>query len=131
MRHFFDDITSISEGDNASFQEAYLQSLVLQKALTRMVPIPGDLHGRFHMLDAIYRIFYGCFLQPIQTMLGWKKLNGTDVIQTYDQCHRLADLVYVEVSRVLWDYFICNFFGEEDNQKLLKDVAAEELAVVA
>jgi hypothetical protein len=75
IRQFlFDDIKEItSEGTVSSFKDAYLQSLVLNKALSRVIPVPGNLHTRFHQLDGIYRIFWGGLLQPICWRLGWKK----------------------------------------------------------
>jgi hypothetical protein len=70
VHQFFDDIKEITEGTMTFFKDAYLQSLVLNRVLSRVIPVPGDLHTRFHQLDGIYRMFWGGFLQPICWRLG-------------------------------------------------------------
>ena len=74
MFEFFDDIMSILDGKFASFSEAYLQAMEIRKVIPQITPVGGDLHLRFHILDAILRQFGGGFLQVLQWKLGWKKL---------------------------------------------------------
>jgi hypothetical protein len=73
--------------------------------------IPGDLHGGgIHFLSVSYLLFYGGFLQPLQYALGWKRIRGTDVTKTYQQCAALALLVLGELERGLYGRFIHDLF---------------------
>ena len=63
---FFDDVMAITDAKSSSFRAAYKQAISINQVLHRVVPINGDLHVRFHMLDSIFRLFYGGFLQCIQ-----------------------------------------------------------------
>jgi hypothetical protein len=106
IRQFFDDIKEITEGTVSSFKDAYLQSFVLNQALSRVIPIPGDLHTRFHQLDGIYRTFWGGFLQPVCWRLGWKKIKCNDVTASYSLCHMLAEITYRCLSRLITDVYV-------------------------
>jgi hypothetical protein len=76
---FMDDIFSVLDRSKFTFKGAYLQAMLMKKLVKRIVPISGDLHIRFHLLDTVYRLFYGGFLQAVQWQLGWKKY----VVPTY------------------------------------------------
>jgi hypothetical protein len=128
VRQFFADIKEITEGTVSSFKDAYLQSLVLNQALSRVIPIPGDLHTRFHQLDGTYRTFWGGFLQPICWRLGWKKVKGTDVTATYSQCHMLAELTYRCLSRLLMDVYVHATFNVDDVAEQTAESFAVEMA---
>jgi hypothetical protein len=66
-----------------------------------------DLHGGcFHFLSAIYSVFYGALLQPIQSVLGWKRIKGNDVTKCYQQAAGLALLVGTEIDRLLIALYI-------------------------
>ena len=57
-----------------------------------------------HRQDCIWRSKYGCFLQPLQVLLGWKRING-DPVKSRMQEHELF-LYIVEKSLqdvALWD----------------------------
>ena len=127
IRQFFDDIKEITYGTVSSFKDTYLQSLVLNQALSRVVPVPGDLHTSFHQLDSIYQIFWGGFLQPICWRLGWKKVKGTDVTATYSQCRMLADLMYWCLCRLLMiDVYIHALFDVDHvSQQSLESFAID------
>lgn len=82
---------------------------ILKKALSRVVHVTGDLHGgNFHFLSAVYTMFYGCLLQPIQTMLGWKRIKGSDVTK----CYQLAALLALTVAEVVEKELFGTFFQE-------------------
>jgi hypothetical protein len=86
---FLDDVFSVLDRSKYTFRSAYFQAMIMKKLLSQLVPISGDLHLRFQMLDAIYRLFYGGFLQVIQWKLGWKHISGRDVAQSYQNCHKI------------------------------------------
>ena len=88
---------------------------VLKKALSRIVHVTGDLHGgNFHFLSAVYTVFYGALIQPIQTLLGWKRIRGTDVTKCYQQAAGLAILISDIIKKHLFD----EFFISLDNDAL-------------
>ncbi len=98
----------------SSFLLDFLQSSVFSKVFDRIAIIPGDLHGgHFHTLSVVFQLFYGGFLQPIQAALRWKRINGHDVTQTYQQCSRLALMVLEECERVLYDAFVFGISATE------------------
>ena len=80
---FFDDVMAITDSKTVSFRQAYRQAIALATVIHRVVPITGDLHVRFHMLESIYRLFYGGFLQCFQHRLKWKRLDPVDVSNSY------------------------------------------------
>ena len=41
--------------------------------------LPGDLHGCFHILGSVYKIFYGGLIQPIKVALGYKRIDNKKV----------------------------------------------------
>lgn len=111
---FQEDIFSILDKKRFTFKGTYTHAMKLCKLLPRMIPINGDLHIRFHLLDAIYRLYSGGFLQAFQTKLGWKHINGRDAPKTYQNCHQLAILVYQEADRLLRDTFLHDFYCSTD-----------------
>ena len=57
---------------------------VLSIALNQVVLGVGDLHGGgFAILNTIYTLFYGGFLQAFQTAMGWKRIRGSDIAKIY------------------------------------------------
>lgn len=70
----------------------------LKKSLSRVVHVSSNIHGgNFHFLAASYIMFYGCLLQPIQIILGWKQIKGSDVTKCYQLAVHFA-LTVAEVA---------------------------------
>ena len=129
MFQFMDDIMSITDSKKMSFRQAYKQAMYIAKVVHRVVPVNGDLHVRFHMLDSIFRLFYGGFLQCFQHRLKWKRIDGSDVTNTYRMAHRLAILVYEELDRLLLDSFVCHSLSSEKVEEYLSNKQPDDLAV--
>ena len=56
----------------------------------------GDLHGGgFAILNTIFTLFYGGFLQVFQTAMGWKRVKGSGIAKTYQQAGAIVDIVYI------------------------------------
>ena len=91
-----------------SFTNAYMQSQIFQKALTRVVELNGPLHTAFHILQSIY-IVYNCFLKCIKQCIGWKKLNFLKVSDNYKLCVHMIDIAYEEVFRLLFFTFLLHY----------------------
>ena len=71
---------------------------MIHKAMKQIINVTGDLHGGcFHFLAAGYSLFYASFIQPIQTLLGQKRISGTDVTRFYQQAAGLALLIADEL----------------------------------
>ena len=126
---FFDDVMTITDAKTTSFRQAYRQAMAITQVIHRVVPINGDLHVRFHMLDAVYRLFYGGFLQPIQYRLQWKRLYAQDVSKSYQLAHRLAVMVFDEVDRIMIDVFVTSTMTLEKTDEILHFQGGEGLAV--
>ena len=95
-----------------SFTNAYKQSQIFQKALTRVIDISGPLHTSFHILQSVY-IVYGCLLKSVQHCLGWKKINHSKVSDNYRLCVHMVDIVYEETFRVLFFNFLLEYTAQE------------------
>ena len=125
---FFDDLMAISDAKTSTFRAAYKQAMAITHVLHRVVPINGDLHVRFHMLDSIFRLFYGGFLQCVQHRLKWKRIDGNDVAQTYRQAHRLAVIVFEELDRLMIDAFLIRCFTQDRVDSFIDRGREEALA---
>ena len=73
---------------------------IIQKALDQIINVTGNLHGgQFRFLSVVCNLFYGSFLQCLQTILGWKRIYGSDIASCYQQAAGLAIMVLDEVER--------------------------------
>jgi hypothetical protein len=80
---------------------------LLLKALDQCVALPGDLRvGAFHFLVVVYNLYYGGFIQPMQTVLGWKQIRGKDTMQYYQQAAGLVIMILLEIERQFYHAFI-------------------------
>jgi hypothetical protein len=110
VRSFYESINTSS----INFRQQYKESSTFAKALDRLVLVVGDLHGGgFHFLGAIYSLFYGAFMQPMQFAMGWKRIKGSDVTKTYQQSASLALLLLGEAERGLYFAFLHDMFVSE------------------
>ena len=84
---------------------------VLSLALKQVVLDVGDLHGGgFAIINTIFTIFYGCFLQAFQTGMGWKRIKVSDIAKIYQREGSPADTMYNEVMRGLYYMHALSFF---------------------
>ena len=80
---------------------------MIRKALGQVIHVTGDLHGGlFHFLSSIYSLFYGCLIQPVQEVVAWKRICGTDVTKCYQQAAGLAMIISTEMERQLIALFV-------------------------
>ena len=109
-----------------SFDKAFKQSFIFQKALSRVIEISGPLHIAFHMLQSIYIIYKQMMLWG-QKIVQWKKLNVLKVSESFDTYRQLCMIMLQEVERVLIDLFVteCN----EDLTYLCMDSTNESIAI--
>ena len=100
-RHFQKKLANVK----LSFTNAFKQSLIFQKALTRVTEINGPLHMAFHMLQTVYTV-YGTMLKWGQTIVDWKRLTASKVCDSFDLCRQLLFLMLEEMDRLAWDMFL-------------------------
>ena len=81
----------------------------------------------------MHNLFYGSFLQCTQTILGWKRIYGSDIANCYQQAAGLATMVLDEVERKLMAAYLHHVdttpvlqkkFFEEKNPKNLSILIA-------
>ena len=72
----FDELLNTSP---MNYTMKHEKARILQKALSRVVVVTGDLHGHFHCLMPVYSLFYGALIQPIQAILKSKRIQGSDI----------------------------------------------------
>ena len=111
-----------------SFEDDYEMRRVLSLALKQVVLGVGDLHGGgFAILNTIYTVFYGGYLQVFQTAMGWKRIKGGDVAKTYQQAGSLVDTVYTEVMRGLHYMHASYYYDAHRNE--ITEMDPQKLAV--
>jgi len=49
----------------------------------------------------LIRLFYGSLIQPIQSLLKWKRIKGSDVAVCYQQAAGIALMILYEIERQL------------------------------
>ena len=115
-----------------SFSKAYKQSLVFQKALTRVTEVSGPLHTAFHILQSIY-IVHGSLLKCAQFCFGWKKIKFSKVSENYRLCVNMLNILYEEVFRILLFNYLFNsmkeFHQNDENPDLANETIAMEIGI--
>ena len=82
---------------------------MIKEALGQVINVTGDLHGGlFHFLSATYSLFYPCLIQPVQQLLGWKRICGSDVTKCYQQAAGLTTMIADELER----QFLAAYFDD-------------------
>ena len=114
VKSFEDHINNTCIG----FAKRHEKAIMLRKAMSRVIIVTGDLHGCFHCLMSVYSIFYGCLIQPIQTILKWKRIQGSDITKCYQQAAGLAIMISDEIERHLLSQCISEL--NDDDEALLK-----------
>eukprot|EP00957_Ditylum_brightwellii_P074242 5641520-Ditylum_brightwellii.AAC.1 len=96
----------------------YVATNAIRNAMKQVINITGNLHaGCFHFLSAISFIFYGALLQPVQVLLRWKQIRGTDVTKCYQQAAGLALMIADELEC----HLIATFFDYVFNDPIKKE----------
>ena len=104
-------------------------TVMIRKALGQIINVTGDLHGGcFHFLQAVFNLFYGSLIQPIQTLLGWKRIRGTDVTKCYQQAAGLAIMIADELERHLFGTFFSSKVEDNEWISRLRDVEKDSKA---
>lgn len=89
-----------------SFKETYRQGLIFRKALDRVIEFPGPLHQAFHMMQCVFNIYQRFLKWCGNKVLCWKKINHTDVSQSFHLSRQLLFMVLDEMERLAWDQFV-------------------------
>jgi hypothetical protein len=101
------------------FTQLAKQLDVFDKALNRVLDLPGDWHAGLSMLSSIYLLFYDALLEPIQKMLKWQRINK-ETRKCYYQSGRLVMLVNQVLTKVMLEGFIGSEMESlKDDYKLL------------
>ena len=106
----FDELLNTS---TMNYTMKHEKARILRKALSRVVVITGDLHGCFHCLMPVYSLFYGALIQPIQAVLKWKRIQGSDITKCYQQANGLASMISDAVER----HIVVHCFAELDQSQ--------------
>lgn len=97
-----------SSGTHRPFSEAYEQSVQLERLVDRLVPIPGDWHFGLNVLIAIFKLYWGGFLQVFSVLLNLKRLTE-DPTEHYQAGRVLVLTVHSQVERLLLDRYSASF----------------------
>ena len=94
-----------------AYTKVFKQSIIFQKALTRVIDISGPLHIAFHMLQSLF-IIYKDMMKWAQAVVNWKKINVNKVSESFDACRQLCMITLEEVERVAIDLFLIEHTAE-------------------
>ena len=118
--HTFNDII---EDSSYNFGAQHEMTVKVTKSLQQVIHVPGDLHGGcFHFLSAIYSLYYGALIQPIQALVGWKRIKGTDVTKCYQQAAGLAIMIASELEKNLLNAYMHEVWMDRDATTRMNDI---------
>ena len=101
-------------------------TVMIHKAMKQIINVTGDLHGGcFHFLAAGCSLFYASLIQPIQNLLGWKRISGTDVTHFYQQASGIALLIVDELQKNLYTEYFLHIIND-DEKRLKFDIFEDE-----
>ena len=84
----------ISNATYSTFNEEHENTLIIHKTSKQVVNVTVDLYGgSFHFLQATYTLLFGILVQPVQALLGWKLIKGSDVTTLYQQAAGITIIV--------------------------------------
>ena len=79
----------------------------LLKAAERVIMLPGDFHTNMHMLEAIFDLFYGGFLQVFQRVVQYRNIKK-DPKDRLQKSADFLDIVATQLKRELYlDWLKC------------------------
>ena len=108
-----------------SFGQQHEMTAKVAKGMQQIIHVPGDLHGgSFHFLSAIYSLYYAALIQPIQALIGWKRIKGTDVTKCYQQATGLAMMITGELEKHLFHHEISGDLDEVSKMLDIQDPKA-------
>ena len=98
---------------------------MIHKSMKQIINVTGNLHGGcFHFLASGYSLFYASLIEPIQTLLGWKRISGTDVTKCYQHAAGIALLIADELEKNLYTEYLLHVIN--DDKKRLKFESFED-----
>ena len=100
-------IRDLQGGRRLSYDKVNVQGGKFLKATECVMVLPGDWHESMSMLQSIFAVYYYGFLEPIQQLLGWKRIQA-DVRGCYFQASRFVVFVADEFIRFFLEDYICN-----------------------
>ena len=106
-----------------SFGAQHETTAKVAKGMQQIIHVHGDLHGDcFHFLSAIYTLYYAALIQPIQALIGWKRIKGTDVTECYQQAAGLAMMITGELEKHLFHHHTNKISGNLDEVSKMLDI---------
>ena len=103
-----------------SYSRNFQQAIIFQKALKRIVEIPGTLHISFHMLQSIFDLFRP-LIKWILNVVRWKKAKINHVSDSFQICRDLSFLALEECERYLMDVMLTIELSEGERRQLMED----------
>ena len=106
-----------------SFGAQHETTAKVAKVMQQITHVPGDLHGGcFHFLSAIYSLYYAALIQPIQALISWKRMKGTDVTKCYQQAAGLLMMITGELEKQLFHHYSNEISGDLDEVSKMLDI---------
>ena len=100
-----------------SYSTANVQADVFLKAMSQVMPFPGDWYTGLNQLTSIYKLYYDGFLDQFQAMLGMQRI-AKDVRSNYYSSVALIRLVNEGITSLFMHTFAsinrCASQGDSD-----------------
>ena len=84
---------------------------IFEKALTRVVVLPGDWHAGLSKLQAIHNIYWDDLLAPFLLALQWK-LIYKDARKNYFGARRLVQYVFEQMVTIMMELYVSKYYEE-------------------
>ena len=85
-------------------KEEYVE--VMMSAYNKLVFAQCYLHENIHRLQDIYKLLYGGYIQPIQALLGMKKIRLDPTKGPWSDHEYLAKIILFAIERVCMENFM-------------------------
>ena len=79
---------------------------IMMETYKRFVKIQDYLHENIHRLQVIFKLFYGGFIQPIQALLGTKKVKFDPTKGSWKEHEHLTKKIYFALQRIRLEEFL-------------------------
>ena len=85
-------------------KEEYVE--VMMSAYNKLVFAQCYLHENIHRLQGIYKLLYGGYIQPIQALLGMKKIKLDPTKGSWSDHEYLAKIILFAIERIRMENFM-------------------------
>ena len=85
---------------------------ILMAAYDQFIKVHDYLHESIHRLDVIYKLYYGDIIQPIQYMIGTKKVGQKPSKGSWSRHENMIMKIHIALEKLFMESFMLNVGNE-------------------